>query len=211
MISSGKLPNQDLSKVVAMAAVQCHSGGFIALPSFVCFSPPARTVLQSLFRKEVPFSRQFDSILCCLYLSQAFILGIHCILLFFLSSLYRPGQRTADDLEFIYEELLHIKALSHLSTTVSIFKNVPSHQQEDWVLFSGALLELSYLWPLQFILSMQSSYSHLWGLSKCHEDIGCLLDIRCNSLHVFLFSPHPAHLAQVPPSGTIYEFKLRFI
>uniref|UniRef100_A0A674D7X3 Rap guanine nucleotide exchange factor 4 n=1 Tax=Salmo trutta TaxID=8032 RepID=A0A674D7X3_SALTR len=31
----------------------------------------------------------------------------------------QPGQRTADDLEIIYEELLHIKALSHLSTTVS--------------------------------------------------------------------------------------------
>ncbi|KAJ8012766.1 hypothetical protein DPEC_G00046280 [Dallia pectoralis] len=30
----------------------------------------------------------------------------------------QPGQRTADDLEIIYEELLHIKALSHLSTTV---------------------------------------------------------------------------------------------
>uniref|UniRef100_F7IIW2 Rap guanine nucleotide exchange factor 4 n=1 Tax=Callithrix jacchus TaxID=9483 RepID=F7IIW2_CALJA len=28
-----------------------------------------------------------------------------------------PGQRTVDDLEIIYEELLHIKALSHLSTT----------------------------------------------------------------------------------------------
>ncbi|XP_067994683.1 rap guanine nucleotide exchange factor 4 isoform X6 [Melanerpes formicivorus] len=30
-----------------------------------------------------------------------------------------PGQRTVDDLEFIYEELLHIKALSHLSTTTA--------------------------------------------------------------------------------------------
>uniref|UniRef100_A0A8C3LKN3 Rap guanine nucleotide exchange factor 4 n=1 Tax=Chrysolophus pictus TaxID=9089 RepID=A0A8C3LKN3_CHRPC len=29
-----------------------------------------------------------------------------------------PGQRSIDDLEIIYEELLHIKALSHLSTTV---------------------------------------------------------------------------------------------
>ncbi|KAJ8416864.1 hypothetical protein AAFF_G00327420 [Aldrovandia affinis] len=29
-----------------------------------------------------------------------------------------PGQRTVDDLGIIYEELLHIKALSHLSTTV---------------------------------------------------------------------------------------------
>lgn len=32
---------------------------------------------------------------------------------------FRPSERTADDLEIIYEELLHIKALSHLSTTVS--------------------------------------------------------------------------------------------
>uniref|UniRef100_A0A8C7TS12 Rap guanine nucleotide exchange factor 4 n=1 Tax=Oncorhynchus mykiss TaxID=8022 RepID=A0A8C7TS12_ONCMY len=29
-----------------------------------------------------------------------------------------PGQRTGDDLEIIYDELLHIKALSHLSNTV---------------------------------------------------------------------------------------------
>ncbi|CAJ0967862.1 unnamed protein product [Ranitomeya imitator] len=29
-----------------------------------------------------------------------------------------PGQRTGDDLEIIFEELIHIKALSHLSTTV---------------------------------------------------------------------------------------------
>uniref|UniRef100_A0A6I8RBP7 Rap guanine nucleotide exchange factor 4 n=1 Tax=Xenopus tropicalis TaxID=8364 RepID=A0A6I8RBP7_XENTR len=29
-----------------------------------------------------------------------------------------PGQRSADDLEIIFEELIHIKALSHLSTTV---------------------------------------------------------------------------------------------
>uniref|UniRef100_A0A8C8K7M8 Rap guanine nucleotide exchange factor 4 n=1 Tax=Oncorhynchus tshawytscha TaxID=74940 RepID=A0A8C8K7M8_ONCTS len=31
-----------------------------------------------------------------------------------------PGQRTGDDLEIIYDELLHIKALSHLSNTVSL-------------------------------------------------------------------------------------------
>uniref|UniRef100_A0A8B9QDJ7 Rap guanine nucleotide exchange factor 4 n=1 Tax=Apteryx owenii TaxID=8824 RepID=A0A8B9QDJ7_APTOW len=41
-----------------------------------------------------------------------------------------PGQRTVDDLEIIYEELLHIKALSHLSTTVSISKNI-SHSQRQ--------------------------------------------------------------------------------
>lgn len=34
---------------------------------------------------------------------------------------YSPSERTADDLEIIYEELLHIKALSHLSTTVSTY------------------------------------------------------------------------------------------
>lgn len=66
-----------------------------------------------------------------LYFSEAFILGIYYILLSFLSSLCRPGQRTVDDLEIIYEELLHIKALSHLSTTVSIFKNITHHQKGD--------------------------------------------------------------------------------
>ncbi|CAB1346601.1 unnamed protein product, partial [Coregonus sp. 'balchen'] len=51
-----------------------------------------------------------------------------------------PGQRTADDLEIIYEELLHIKALSHLSTTVKrelasvlIFE---SHAKAGTVLFN---------------------------------------------------------------------------
>lgn len=68
LISSGKLPNQDLSKVVAMAAPRCHSGGFIVLPSFVCFSPPARTIIQSLFSEDVLFSRQYNSILCCFVL-----------------------------------------------------------------------------------------------------------------------------------------------
>lgn len=37
LISSQKLLNQDLSKVVAMAAAQCQSGAFIALTSSVCF------------------------------------------------------------------------------------------------------------------------------------------------------------------------------
>nr|XP_029479197.1 rap guanine nucleotide exchange factor 4 isoform X2 [Oncorhynchus nerka] len=51
-----------------------------------------------------------------------------------------PGQRAADDLEIIYEELLHIKALSHLSTTVKkelagvlIFE---SHAKSGTVLFN---------------------------------------------------------------------------
>ncbi|XP_034550612.1 rap guanine nucleotide exchange factor 4 isoform X1 [Notolabrus celidotus] len=51
-----------------------------------------------------------------------------------------PSERTADDLEIIYEELLHIKALSHLSTTVKrelagvlIFE---SHAKSGTVLFS---------------------------------------------------------------------------
>uniref|UniRef100_A0A671Q5G4 Rap guanine nucleotide exchange factor (GEF) 4 n=1 Tax=Sinocyclocheilus anshuiensis TaxID=1608454 RepID=A0A671Q5G4_9TELE len=52
----------------------------------------------------------------------------------------QPGQRTADDLEIIYEELLHIKALSLLSTTVKrelagvlIFE---SHAKAGTVLFN---------------------------------------------------------------------------
>uniref|UniRef100_A0A3P8U6G1 Rap guanine nucleotide exchange factor 4 n=1 Tax=Amphiprion percula TaxID=161767 RepID=A0A3P8U6G1_AMPPE len=51
-----------------------------------------------------------------------------------------PSERTADDLEIIYEELLHIKALSHLSTTVKrelagvlIFE---SHTKAGTVLFN---------------------------------------------------------------------------
>ena len=32
--------------------------------------------------------------------------------------LHSPHKRTLEDLEIIYEELLHIKALSHLSTMV---------------------------------------------------------------------------------------------
>ncbi|MEQ2227683.1 Rap guanine nucleotide exchange factor 4 [Ilyodon furcidens] len=50
-----------------------------------------------------------------------------------------PSERTPDDLEIIYEELLHIKALSHLSTTVKrelagvlIFE---SHERAGTVLF----------------------------------------------------------------------------
>ncbi|XP_056145905.1 rap guanine nucleotide exchange factor 4 isoform X2 [Lampris incognitus] len=52
----------------------------------------------------------------------------------------QPAERTADDLEIIYEELIHIKALSHLSTTVKrelagvlIFE---SHAKAGTVLFS---------------------------------------------------------------------------
>ncbi|KAL4656648.1 rap guanine nucleotide exchange factor 4-like [Arapaima gigas] len=51
-----------------------------------------------------------------------------------------PGQRTVDDLEIVYEELLHIKALSQLSTTVKrelasvlIFE---SHAKAGTVLFN---------------------------------------------------------------------------
>ena len=43
----------------------------------------------------------------------------------------RPGQRTADDLEIIYEELLHIKALSHLSTTVSAASVTDDDDDDD--------------------------------------------------------------------------------
>lgn len=44
----------------------------------------------------------------------------------------RPGQRTGDDLEIIYDELLHIKALAHLSNTVSRRSCFSlKHQRED--------------------------------------------------------------------------------
>lgn len=43
----------------------------------------------------------------------------------------RPGQRTGDDLEIIYDELLHIKALAHLSNTVSQLARLWSKPDED--------------------------------------------------------------------------------
>ncbi len=36
----------------------------------------------------------------------------------FCFSFIRPHERTIDDLEIIYDELLHVKALSHLSSLV---------------------------------------------------------------------------------------------
>lgn len=50
-------------------------------------------------------------------LFQAFTMSFLSLFSFYFF-LCRPGQRTVDDLEIIYEELIHIKALSHLSTTV---------------------------------------------------------------------------------------------
>ncbi|KAM4626682.1 rap guanine nucleotide exchange factor 4 isoform 5-T5 [Discoglossus pictus] len=51
-----------------------------------------------------------------------------------------PGQRNADDLEIIFEELIHIKALSHLSTTVKRelagFLIFESHPKAGTVLFN---------------------------------------------------------------------------
>lgn len=47
----------------------------------------------------------------------SFVLGEGLIFNSFLHT-FRPVDRSSDDLEVIYEELLHIKALSHLSTMV---------------------------------------------------------------------------------------------
>uniref|UniRef100_A0A8C3DFS6 Rap guanine nucleotide exchange factor 4 n=1 Tax=Corvus moneduloides TaxID=1196302 RepID=A0A8C3DFS6_CORMO len=59
-----------------------------------------------------------------------------------------PGQRTVDDLEFIYEELLHIKALSHLSTTVSsIFISVFNQGEEGtswYIILKGSVNVVIY-------------------------------------------------------------------
>lgn len=51
---------------------------------------------------------------------------IHFKMSVFSSFLCSPSERTAEDLEIIYEELLHIKALAHLSTTVSRGGHLPA-------------------------------------------------------------------------------------
>lgn len=43
---------------------------------------------------------------------------LNCIMSCVCYICYRPHERMSEDLEIIYEELLHIKALSHLSTMV---------------------------------------------------------------------------------------------
>lgn len=72
----------------------------------------------------------FDVLKLCFMIPSMLILVTKVIYISF-TLFSRPGQRTVDDLEIIYEELLHIKALSHLSTTVSAhaalgnYSNVP--------------------------------------------------------------------------------------
>uniref|UniRef100_A0A672S9T7 Rap guanine nucleotide exchange factor 4 n=1 Tax=Sinocyclocheilus grahami TaxID=75366 RepID=A0A672S9T7_SINGR len=64
----------------------------------------------------------------------------------------QPGQRTVDDLEIIYEELLHIKALSHLSTTVSThyvkFEEIMFNQGEEgtswYIILKGSVNVVIY-------------------------------------------------------------------
>jgi hypothetical protein len=52
----------------------------------------------------------------------------------------RPGQRSGDDLEIIYDELLHIKALAQVSNTVRaqrhttcLLKTLTERHCTDWV------------------------------------------------------------------------------
>lgn len=70
-----------------------------------------------------PIGTEVLDTICYYFCSHILILSIFTLpellrSFFVPCSLYRPGQRTAEDLEIIYDELLHIKALSHLSNTV---------------------------------------------------------------------------------------------
>uniref|UniRef100_A0A8C1SJ17 Rap guanine nucleotide exchange factor (GEF) 4 n=1 Tax=Cyprinus carpio TaxID=7962 RepID=A0A8C1SJ17_CYPCA len=56
----------------------------------------------------------------------------------------QPGQRTVDDLEIIYEELMHIKALSHLSTTVSIYKPDSKKGTSWYIILKGSVNVVIY-------------------------------------------------------------------
>uniref|UniRef100_A0A8C7KZW2 Rap guanine nucleotide exchange factor 4 n=1 Tax=Oncorhynchus kisutch TaxID=8019 RepID=A0A8C7KZW2_ONCKI len=97
-----------------------------------------------------------------------------------------PGQRTGDDLEIIYDELLHIKALSHLSNTVKrelasvlIFE---SHAKAGTVLFNQG--EEGTSW---YIIQKGSVNVVIYGkgvVCTLHEgdDFGKLAEDNCHFL-----------------------------
>ena len=75
----------------------------------ICNSPPIngqRTITVLLYN---------DPLLCGL---NVLVEGLRPILLLATQRCCSPAERSAEDLETIYDELLHIKALSHLSTMV---------------------------------------------------------------------------------------------
>ena len=55
-------------------------------------------------------------------------------------SVFSPSQRSAEDLEVIYEELLHVKAAAHLSTSVSHL-SLSAHPmiEDNYMLFRPAI------------------------------------------------------------------------
>lgn len=59
-------------------------------------------------------------IVCFIYISKEthFLLMIRAFSPFFLSFICRSHERTQEELELVFEELLHIAALSHLSTSI---------------------------------------------------------------------------------------------
>uniref|UniRef100_A0A673ZS81 Rap guanine nucleotide exchange factor 4b n=1 Tax=Salmo trutta TaxID=8032 RepID=A0A673ZS81_SALTR len=97
-----------------------------------------------------------------------------------------PGQRTGEDLEIIYDELLHIKALSHLSNTVKrelasvlIFE---SHAKAGTVLFNQG--EEGTSW---YIIQKGSVNVVIYGkgvVCTLHEgdDFGKLAEDNCHFL-----------------------------
>uniref|UniRef100_A0A8C8CIR1 Rap guanine nucleotide exchange factor 4 n=1 Tax=Oncorhynchus tshawytscha TaxID=74940 RepID=A0A8C8CIR1_ONCTS len=99
-----------------------------------------------------------------------------------------PGQRTGDDPEIIYDELLHIKALSHLSDTVKrelasvlIFE---SHAKAGTVLFNQG--EEGTSW---YIIQKGSVNVVIYGkgvVCTLHEgdDFGKLAEDNCHFLRV---------------------------
>lgn len=71
----------------------------------------------------------------CIVLSESFLqqvqgaseVTVFCFVwlimfFFFPFFFYSPSQRSPEDLEVIYEELLHVKAAAHLSSSVSLYK-----------------------------------------------------------------------------------------
>lgn len=79
---------------------------------------PFDLLLMSQFYLELKMGHKNSMNILTHFMSVNQISYIYSGILYFWGVFFRPQDRTLDDLEIIYEELLHIKALSHLSTSV---------------------------------------------------------------------------------------------
>nr|XP_019945307.1 PREDICTED: rap guanine nucleotide exchange factor 4-like [Paralichthys olivaceus] len=126
-----------------------------------------------------------------------------------------PSERTADDLEIIYEELLHITALSHLSTTCAQFtthhfhstvEETASHTQDQTDLkkttFQCILQNLSlYMMIMYFIYCVKDVEANTVRLKEHGQDV-LVLEKSLSSSRSSVHGASSSHYKYRVMSGT---------